>query len=228
MSAPVLTASAAAPAWMPADPSALQAALRATGGARVLPDAGMREYLYDLARWLQGAVVGWVGRALPWARLPALERWLVYGAVTAAATVVVLLVVMAWRRRRRRQATTDAAQDVEATTLPARPPGDARHWQQELRRRLAAGELRPALRAAWWWAARTLAPAGLDPSWTSADLLRATGRPPLRAALGGVDRLLWGAREPAAEEVERAVDELARALGPRGTPGAERAGERGA
>ena len=102
-----------------------------------------------------------------------------------------------------------------AITEARKVKGDAGWWQRELQRRLAEGRLRPALEAAWWWTARRLDPPGLDPSWTSGDLLRSASSSPnqgsggtLRAPLRKLDRQLWGGGALARDEVESVVAEL--------------------
>jgi hypothetical protein len=199
------------PAWADADPEALHRALAEAKAATKLPGPGAVEYLADLARWLLERTFGALERVLPWSGRPIVERIGIYAAVGAAllaALVVLLVAVRRWRARRaRRQAPAVA---VPMPSAPATPSGDASWWQRELQRRLAEGRLRPALEAAWWWTARRLDPPGLDPSWTSGELLRASGAPgaALRAPMRRLDRQLWGGGGLRRDEVESVVADL--------------------
>ena len=200
---------AAPPPWTPADADALQRALDAAGPS-ALPGPSFGEYLVDLGTWLRDRLFDVVGRALPAGDWSAVERIALYGVAGAAALAAVLVLVVALRRVRRRGAGRPAV-------LPLAPPppeedADADWWGRELARRLEAGALRDALAAAWWWVALRLAPPGLDRSWTTGDLLRATGAADLRAPLARLERLQWGGGEPGRAAVEAVVAELREGL----------------
>jgi hypothetical protein len=141
--------------------------------------------------------------------MPLVERIAIYTALVSALSAAVAVAVMAARRWHKRRALRAAAPSAvpmpSAHTLPA---GDAGWWQRELQRRLAEGRLRRALEAAWWWTARRLDPPGLEPSWTSSDLMRASGAAALRAPLRKLDRQLWGGGALARDQVESVVAEL--------------------
>ncbi|HEV8632318.1 MAG TPA: hypothetical protein VGV61_18535 [Thermoanaerobaculia bacterium] len=200
--------SAPPPAWHAADAEALRRALLQARAPGELPAAGLGDYLLDLGRWLQARLVGLLGRALPWAGTTVIERILLYTAVGAAALAALAVLLMAWRHWRATQARRQVA-SVPAALQPAPPPpGDAAWWRAELARRLAGGALRPALEAAWWWTARRLDPPGLDPSWTTGELLRAGGEAAPRAPLRRLDSLLWGTGAPRRDEVEAVVSDL--------------------
>ncbi|HEV8242002.1 MAG TPA: hypothetical protein VGS57_21735 [Thermoanaerobaculia bacterium] len=208
------------PAWVDADPEALRRALAEAKAASKLPEPGTLDYLADWIRWLQHALFGALERVAPWAGLPIVERVAIYAALGAALLAAFLVAVIAARRWRKRRALHEpAASTLPLPAAPTLPAGDAGWWQGELQRRLAEGRLRPALEAAWWWTARRLDPPGLDPSWTSGDLLRSAGASPnrigagaLRAPLRRLDRQLWGGAELARDEVESVVAELGGAL----------------
>jgi hypothetical protein len=198
------------PAWHAADGEALRQALAQAKAPGELPSPGLGDYLIDLGRWFQEGLVALLGRALPWAGTTMIERILLYTAVGAAGLAALAVLVLVLRRWRASRSQRDVVL-APAGLLPAvPPPGDAAWWRAEMARRLAAGALRPALEAAWWWTARRLDPPGLDPSWTTGELLRAGGAAVPRAPLRRVDLLLWGGAAPRREEVEAVVNELGR------------------
>ena len=117
------------------------------------------------------------------------------------------------KRLRRRGAESGAAGRIEAgAAAPAAALFDAASWRQELDRLLAAGDLRGALEAVWWWLARSLAGAEADPSWTSSELLAHTGRRELAGSFRRLDQLTYGAAEPTADEIRQAAAVLAAEL----------------
>ena len=197
------------PAWVKGDPEAMRRALAEAKAASKLPGPGMFDYWADLIRWLMDRVFGLLERVAPWSGMPLVERIAIYAALVSALVAAVAVAVMAARRwHKRRGLRAAGASAVPLPSAPALPAGDAGWWQRELQRRLAEGRLRPALEAAWWWTARRLDPPGLDPSWTSGDLLRASGVRALRAPLRKLDRQLWGGGALARDEVESVVAEL--------------------
>ena len=199
------------PSWVDADPKALRLALAEAKADGQLPTVGMLDYIADLLRWLQRGVFGVFERVAPWSERPVVERIVIYAALGTALLAAFLVAVIAarrWRKRRALRAAEPSA--VPLPAAPALPAGDARWWQGELQRRLAEGRLRPALEAAWWWTARRLDPPGLDPSWTSGDLLRRSGAPSLRMPLRRLDRQLWRGGALVREDVESVVADLAR------------------
>jgi hypothetical protein len=198
------------PEWRPADPEALQAAIEGAGGGGSLPGPSLAEYGFDLARWLEERFFDFLGRTLPATQLPVLEV-VVWTAAGAATVALLVLFAMASRRRRRRAEVGPAVTALDGAATPA-PSGDAAWWWAEAGRLLDRGEVRPALAALWWWAARRLDPPGLDPAWTTADLLRVGGSA-ARAPLRRVERLLWGPGAPAREDAEAVRGELAQRLG---------------
>jgi hypothetical protein len=198
------------PAWMPADPAALHEALRDAHAESKLPGPGLGDYLFDVARALGDRVTAALQKVLPWTDRPIIERIALYTALGAAllgAFAVLAVAIRRWRVSRPKRV------EVPMSVAPApqaAPSGDAAWWEAELRRRLAAGALRPALEAAWWWTARRLDPPGLDATWTTGQLLRAHPSTALRTPLRRLDRQLWGGDAPRREEVVAVVSELAR------------------
>ena len=89
---------------------------------------------------------------------------------------------------------------------------NAAAWRFELERRLAEQQLPEALRAAWWWLARSLAGTRAQPTWTGRELLRWSRREDLREIVRQLDRLTYGPRPPVAEEVRQLAARLEAAL----------------
>jgi hypothetical protein len=195
-------------AWRAADPAALREALAQAKASQKLAGPSFGEYVFDLGQWLKERLLGLLGDSGGWSRISLLERVAFYTALAAAGLAALAVLAMALRRWRSRR-LVEVASPLAVMPAAAPPPGDAGWWREELRRRLAAGALRPALEAAWWWTARRLDPPGLDPSWTTGELLRVGGAAPLRAPLRRLDRLLWGGGMPRRDEVDAVVHELA-------------------
>jgi hypothetical protein len=195
------------PPWIPADPVALRDALAQAKAANKMPGPSMGEYLFDLGKWLQERIFSALERVLPWTGLPIVEKVSIYGALAAALLAALTVLVIALRRWRAVRKGRTAKAVVTQSSAPP-PPGDAAWWREELTRRLAAGNLRGTLEAAWWWTARRIDPPGLDPSWTSGDLLRASDLPRLHEPLRRLDRQLWGGASPERAEVDAVVRDL--------------------
>jgi hypothetical protein len=196
------------PVWQTADPEALRAALESRRAGSELPFPGPWEYLGDLMRELNAAVAGWLarqlGRELPLERLFEPVAW----GLVALVLGGVLWLAGRWllrgldSRARPQPAVGTPLTPIAAAPLP---PSD---WRKLLEEHLRAGDARSALTALWWWGATTLAPAGLDESWTTRQLLAATRRRSLASALHRLDRWLYGPDPPTAREVSRLAREL--------------------
>jgi hypothetical protein len=197
------------PAWTPADDEALRRALDAAGPSE-LPGQSVGDYLMGLAAWLRDLFLETIGRALPTPGWTVVENVALYVVLCAAAIGVVAFFAAAFRRFRRRSKPQPEGTPVEAASPGAN--ADAEWWGAELTRRLEGGAWRAALEALWWWVARRLDPPGLDPSWTTGDLLHAGGAAPLREPLRRLERLQWGGAEPRREDVEAVVSALREAL----------------
>jgi hypothetical protein len=198
------------PGWAEADGEALRRALEAAGPSE-LPGPSFGDYLLDLGAWVRDLLLDAVGRALPAADWSLAERVALYGVVGAAVVATLAVLAFAVRRLRQRRALPVAAAAV-APPLPE-ATADAAWWGSELARRLEGGALRAALEALWWWVARRLDPPGLDPSWTTGELLgRSAGAGSLREPLRRLERLQWGTAEPRRSDVEALVRTLREAL----------------
>jgi hypothetical protein len=192
---------------------------RLLAGSRVerRPEPPDASYLRDLTASLYTALAKLIERATGRLGLPG---WLLSGIAVALAAVVVTLLARAWWARRRRASGSRSGMEAAAADEAAAGGGragegellDAAAWRFELERRLAEQQLPEALRAAWWWLARSLAGTRAQPTWTGRELLRWSRREDLRELVRQLDRLTYGPRPPVAEEVRQLAVRLEAAL----------------
>ena len=158
--------------------------------------------------WLEAlstAALRWLGERVP--DMPRLD-WLAESAGPAAKVVGLLVVgVLLYLIARlliARRAARPAGPAVAATAraaVAAAPDRDGASWRGEFERRLAEGDLSAALRALWWWFARTVSPGPVDESWTTRELLARCGRADLGPLAGILDQWLYGTRKPGGDEL---------------------------
>jgi hypothetical protein len=184
---------------------------RVLAGSRVeqRPEPPDASYLRDLVARLYVALAELVERASSRLGLP---RWLLAAIAVALAATAAALLARAFRARRRRAAgsgpptSAAAVAGAAAAGTGERPAGesagwDAAAWRLDLDRRLAQRQVPEALRATWWWLARSLAGERAAPTWTGRELLRMAGREDLGELVRELDAMTYGPRPPAAEEV---------------------------
>lgn len=190
---------------MPADRALLE---RALAGVDRTPAPPAGSYLGELGRALREAVLQAFLRG---SRMLHLSRgaFLVLAGLMALAAVLLLVRTLLPRLRRPRRPEPESRL---AEALPTGARRDAAAWRAELERRLAAGSAAEALEAAWWWLARSLAGDRADADWTSRDLLAHAPRPELAPLVRALDRLIYGPRRPAVDDVRRLVGRLEEAL----------------
>lgn len=196
----------------PADLDVLERVLHESGVDQKAADASWSGYLVAVME----AAVAWLQARLPSLRgLRHLPETLGPAAGVAAIALVVIALVIAvhaaFQARRRRVAPVHAF----TRTLPAAAPTPDRDrdgWRREIERGLAAGDLRAALEALWWWFARTLTTARVDPAWTSRELLAHSGRRELGGLALALDRLLYGAARPQAADIRAFLSRAEEAL----------------
>ena len=176
----------AAPSWS-AYPTALMEALFERLRAH-LPDLGFLRGLPDLVG--PGLIVAVIGLVL-------------------LVLFIVARAILDTRRQRRGDSPPTVRTVLARTPVPE---NDRQAWRRELDRRLAAGDFAAALEALWWWFARALTPARVDPAWTSRELLAHTRRPELGGLALALDRLLYGPARPQAEDIERFLRRAEEAL----------------
>jgi hypothetical protein len=100
---------------------------------------------------------------------------------------------------------------------PVVPPGraeassplrDRETWRSELESRLAAGDVRGALEALWWWFAGGVSAGVVEASWTSRELLVRSGREDLAPFARTLDLWIYGTATPPAPVVRHLVGRL--------------------
>lgn len=190
----------------PADMEAVERVLRETGVDQQVPTQGWSGYPIAVAEAVLEAIGGLRAprglETLPGILGPA-------AAVIVGVTVLTLLLAFArfsyrrWQDRRRKRLSE--AGPARAATVPAAAPREGAGWRAEIERRLSQGDLPGALEAVWWWFAVGVSDGDVDPSWTSRELLTRSGRLDLAPLGSTLDRLLYGARRPDAEDVRRFV-----------------------
>lgn len=194
---------------MAADRALLERILAETGVERT-PAPPQASYLAELTQafWMSVAeLIARTGRVL---RLgPEVQVWITAGLVALALAALGWTLYALLRRRRRSRTTEPAvsAPDLAPTTW------DAAAWRAELERCLAEERIGDALRAAWWWLARSIAGPEVEPDWTSRDLLRRTRQRELRDLLRRLDVLTFGADRPGLADVRQLAEQIRGALG---------------
>jgi hypothetical protein len=196
----------------PADLGVLQRVLRESGVDQAAADPSWSGYMHALAE----AFVAWLERRLPSLHgLRDLPRTLgpAFGVAAIALVVIVLIVViratLAARRGAVRPMGTSTRTIVAAAPAPER---DRDGWRRQIDRCLDAGDFGGALEALWWWFARALTRARVDPAWTSRELLAHAGRRELGGLALALDRLLYGAARPRAADIHAFVRQAEEAL----------------
>jgi hypothetical protein len=199
---------------------ALLARVLASSGVERRPQPPDASYLRDLIAGFMAALADLAAGASRRLRLP---PWLLIAAAALVAGTAAALLARAWwlRRRRRRGAAGGSREGLAAGAdagreaggdRPARDDWDAAAWRLELERRLAQERIPEAVRAAWWWLARSLAGPAAEPTWTGRELLRWSRREDLGALLRQLDAMAYGPRLPATAEVRRLAARLEEAL----------------
>jgi hypothetical protein len=198
----------------PGDLDALHAVLARSGVETAMPAPSWTAYLQALAesfaRWLS-ELVGSVARSLG-ARAEILVpiAWVLIAAASLLLIVgLVRLLAGLWKGTNRPGAGSGTS--VRRIAAPA-PERDRRAWRREVEARLAAGRVKEALEAVWWWLARSLSPDRARASWTSGDLLREAERLDLVPLMGALDALAYAGRPPDVVDVRRLLDSLEAAV----------------
>ena len=186
-----------------ADAEVLERVLRESGVDQTVAAPSWAAYGGAL---LERLLEGVLGRLPEFGFLRGLSQVVGPGLILTVIGLVVLILLLVARsmrdaRRRRLRADPAAVRSIPAT--PAALENDRDGWRKEIDRRLAAGDFAGALEALWWWFARALTSARVDPAWTSRELLAHARRPELGGLALGLDRLLYGPARPRAEDIDR-------------------------
>jgi hypothetical protein len=186
----------------PAPMDLVERILRDSGVDRTVPPPGWGGYLKALAE----AFAEWL-RSFPGLRglLPIPTELGPLATVLLALVLLLILLALArlavlspWARR-----AAPAPPASLARVAPTVAERDRMAWRREIDRRLAAREVAGTLEAIWWWFARSVSTAHVDPSWTSHELLASCGRGDLAPFARALDRLLYGAERPDSEDLRR-------------------------
>ncbi len=177
-----------------ADLDVLQRVLRESGVDQTPPGPSWSGYLFALLE----AFFDWLGRHLPGLRgLRELPNALGPAFALAAIGLVALVLLAVIRATLRPRRGVPRPGLTSARRIPAPAPvaeRDRDGWRREL--------FRGALEALWWWFARALTTARVDPAWTSRELLAHTQRRELGGLALALDRLLYGGQRPQAEDID--------------------------
>lgn len=204
------------------DPSRLQHLLEEAGADTRAPGPPWSRYGRDLMRHLEP----YLQRLLELSfgePSPGSFAWLAWIPRLLLVSLGMILVWLGWRwwrgreRRTSRQTPGRGPAERGGGTPVEAGPGDT-DWRARLEEDLAAGRLRQALEALWWWLALSLAGSGADPSWTGRELLRATGRRDLAEPVRRLEALAYGGRPVEADQVRALTGELEAKLVPEGEP----------
>jgi hypothetical protein len=191
-----------------ADPALVQRILEETRVDRTVPSPGWTGYVEAVAE----SLFDWLHD-----RVPGVDAFasMVKGlgptvAVLGAAGVLLLLfgVVRATLRRSRRGTPVRPPAGHAAAPAVVEPMRDRSDWRAEMESRLSRGDVKGALEALWWWLARSLSSGHVDPSWTSQELLARSGRRDLAPLTRALDRLIYAAERPTADDVRRFLGRL--------------------
>jgi hypothetical protein len=183
---------------------------------RVMAESGVdrtpvAEGWMGYVRGLAEAFAQWMVRAFP--RLRGVRALADHAGTVCLVLLGLLLLAIAyaWLSGISRRRPSPVARP-EAAPPPPPEARDRAAWRTEIDVRLGRGDVPGALEAVWWWFARSVSAAEVDPSWTSHELLLRSGRADLAPVARGLDRLLYGSARPAAEDVRVFLGGLERAL----------------
>ena len=157
------------------------------------PQPPRGSYLADLVRAVMERIFGAIGPGMMgvpgWA-----VRLFTFGVLALALGLAGMAFWRAWRVQR---GAPPAGPRIALSPVQAGAEAswDAAAWRRQRDLALAEGRLAEALRATWWWLARSLAGTRAEPTWTGRDLLAAAGRDDLRPLVAGLDALVYGRRE---------------------------------
>jgi hypothetical protein len=197
---------------VPADRALVRRILAETGVERT-PAPPQASYLAELWR----AFWRFVAERITHSRLlrlgPQTQLWIVGGLAVLAFAAVAWMLFALLRRGRSEPKKAKPAVSGAAPAAVAWDAWDAAAWRAELERCLAGERIGEALRAAWWWLARSIAGPEAEPDWTSRDLAARTERRELRDLLRRLDALTFGADRPGLPDLRHLAEQIRGALG---------------
>jgi len=190
---------------------ALVERILAESGVERTPEPPQASYMAELWRSFWSAVGRLIDLASGMLNLsPMAQKWILAGLVGLTLAAVGWMLFSLLRRRRpvQRQPETEISALAAAAAT-----WDAAAWRSELERCLTEERIGEALRAAWWWLARSIAGPEVEPDWTSRELAARTRRRELRDLLRRLDALTFSADRPGLPDVRRLADQIQGALG---------------
>jgi hypothetical protein len=203
------------PTLAPGDRLLLERVLRDSGVEQDPGRPGMADYMLVLTRALverlQRATEPLAGLLGPHASSFLLATKVFLMAVLGLLLFVLVRWILSRRTAGRQMPRTSAAPAIARSDREELARG-LEAWASELESHLQAGDVRGALKALWWWLARSLCGPDADPSWTSRELLDRARRPDLRSFAAAFDRLVYGRDAPRARDVRDLVGRLRSAL----------------
>jgi len=183
-------------------------------GVERTPVAPQASYLAELWQTFLRSLAEMIARTGRVLRLgPQAQLWIVGGLAVLAFAAVAWMLFALLRRGRSEPKKAKPAVSGAAPAAVASSAWDAAAWRAELERCLAEERLGEALRAAWWWLARSIAGPEAEPDWTSRDLAARTERRELRDLLRRLDALTFGADRPGLPDLRRLAEQIRGALG---------------
>lgn len=195
----------------PADREVLEQAVTESRAATSPATPGVSRYVSDAGITFSAWLAEVVDRLLP--GFSSVADWFLaasWGLLLAVLGVVLGLLGAGLARRWWRQRSRSRAAP-EVTALAAAGPAvqrTAAGWEAEIRHRLTGGDVAAAVEALWWWLASVLFTGGVEPSWTSRELVARAGRTDLRSLIRRLDRMIYGRESPPAEDVRCLFDDL--------------------
>lgn len=186
-----------------ADRIVLEDVYRQSGAARTVPGPSWMDYVSDVLSRAAGSLfrrLDPLGQLVgPWSHI--------FAVILAGALLLSFLVILG-RVFAKRGPPAEPAAAVQ-TSLPFPAPARGREeWRLEFEERLGRGETLPALQALWWWFALSASPEGVDPAWTSREVLVRAGRDELVPVARVLDRMIYGPLPPREPEVRALLAEM--------------------
>jgi hypothetical protein len=199
-----------------ADRGLVERVLAQSGVART-PVPPQSSYLSALAQALGRYLAELIRRGSEILLLgPETQAWMAATLVVLAAAALAWGLLAVLRRRHQSGAVHAAGAAVSGPAPAADLAWDAEAWRAELERCLCeegAGERTgAALRAAWWWLARSIAGVEAEADWTSRDLAARVRHRELRDVLRRLDVLTFGADRPGLADLRRLAERIGEAL----------------
>lgn len=198
------------------DREQLRRQLAEAGVVTSAPRPGWSDYLRDVFMAVGGRFGNWLtGRLEGFS--PEVARAIRIATVILVSLLFLLLIFLLVSRYRGTLRPPEERPEPRQEPLPKPEERGLVFWRSEMDHALAEGDAAKALQALWWWWANAIEARGVDPSWTTRELLTAAGRFDLRPLGRAFDRLAYGTDRL---EVGQVRDLHRKISGSDGSPGA--------